>query len=294
MKVKKIAPTKSALNKHGLAPSKKRGQNFLVNPRTAETIVKLAEFSPEEKVIEVGVGLGALTLPLARKVHQVIGLELDKGIIRYHQKEQILPENVQLIHGDILEADFSRFAKQIGAELKIIANLPYSISNQFIFKIIENKKYIEQVTVMLQKEVADRLSARPNCKEYGIPTILLGSCAQIIKLMTLKPAEFHPRPKIDSVVLRILFNKKQDDSYRFSHFQKIVRTAFSNRRKTLCNNLASPLIFSEQASTTRVDLKKLAAEVINRAGLHPGIRAEALSIEDFQRLTKTFEEYRFG
>ena len=288
--MKKNASTKSTLNRYGLAPSKKRGQNFLVNPRTAETIVELADLSPQDKVIEVGVGLGALTLPLAHKVHQVIGLELDKGLIRYHQREQILPENVQLIHGDIIEADFSRLAKQIGAELKIIANLPYSISNQFIFKIIENKSYITQVIVMLQKEVADRLAARPNCKEYGIPTILLGSCAQIVKLMTLKPAEFHPRPKIDSVVLRISFDKEGDDSYRYSHFQKIVRTAFRNRRKTLCNNLASPVIFSKQAPATRTDLKKQATVLIIDAGLDPGIRAEALSIQDFQKLTKAFED----
>lgn len=288
--MKKNASTKSTLNRHGLAPSKKRGQNFLVNPRTAETIVELADLSPQDKVIEVGVGLGALTLPLAHKVHQVIGLELDKGIIRYHKREQILPDNVLLIHGDILKIDFSRFAKQIGDELKIIANLPYSISNQFIFKIIENKSYITQVVVMLQKEVADRLAARPDCKEYGIPTILLGSCAQIIKLMTLKPAEFHPRPKIDSVVLRISFDKEQDDSYRYSHFQKIVRTAFSNRRKMLVNNLASAVIFPKQASATRVELKKQATALIIDAGLHPGMRAEALSIKDFQKLTKTFEE----
>lgn len=288
--MKKNASTKSTLNRYGLAPSKKRGQNFLVNPRTAETIVELADLSPQDKVLEVGVGLGALTLPLAHKVHQVIGLELDNGLIRYHEREQILPKNVSLIHGDILKADFSRIAKQIGAELKIIANLPYSISNQFIFKIIENKSYITQVIVMLQKEVADRLAARPNCKEYGIPTILLGSCAQIVKLMTLKPAEFHPRPKIDSVVLRISFAREHDDSYRYSHFQKLVRTAFSNRRKTLCNNLASPVIFSKQASATRVDLKKQATALIIEAGLHPGIRAEALSIQDFQKLTKTFED----
>jgi len=289
--VKKNLSAKSTLNRHGLAPSKKRGQNFLVNPRTAEMIVELAGYSVKEKVIEVGVGLGALTLPLAHRVHQVIGLEVDKGMIRYHQTEQILPDNVQLIHGDILAADFSQFYKQIGAQVKLIANLPYAISNQFIFKIIENKKYIDQVTVMLQKEVADRLSARPDCKEYGIPTILLGSCAQIIKLMTLKPAEFYPRPKIDSVVLRITFDKKQDDSYNYTHFQKIVRTAFNNRRKTLCNNLASPVIFTEHVSATKAELKKQAAALINDAGLQPGIRAEALSIDDFQKLTKAFAKF---
>lgn len=285
--------TKSLLARYGLAPSKTRGQNFLVNSSTAERIVLSARFDPDDCIIEVGVGLGALTLPLAQHVSKVIGIEVDSGIIRYHEKEKTLPANVSLLHADVLQTDLGHLAEKLGTRLNIIANLPYSISNPFIFKLIDNRMHVEQVVVMLQKEVCDRLGAAPGTKDYGIPTVLLGSCATVEKLMIVKPAEFHPRPKIDSQVMRIVFDENSPETCGFNSLQKIVRASFHNRRKTLLNNLVSSSWIRENPAENKQDRKESVKETIRGAGLLPQMRAEVISIAQFQHLGATFEKAGF-
>ncbi|THB71490.1 MAG: ribosomal RNA small subunit methyltransferase A [Desulfobulbaceae bacterium] len=274
---------KDQLNKHGLAPSKKFGQNFLVNPGTARRIVSLGQFSAQDTVMEVGVGMGALTSIIAEQVNQVIGIEIDRGIIRYHQNEKTLPSNVKLVHEDILKLDFKKYFEQTGGELKIIANLPYSISNPFIFKVLDNHHLVSRVTVMLQKEVADRLTATPGSKEYGIPTVLLNAKAQVTPLLKIKPAEFHPRPKVDSQVIDIQF-LHASFPVPFDYFKKVVRHGFANRRKTLLNNLLSAQLFA-------VDQEKRAVRIrleneLNKVKLKPTIRAESLTIAQFIELSQ--------
>jgi len=130
-----MSTTKESLRSYKLAPSKKFGQNFLVNENTANRIVFAGQVQPEDTIVEVGVGLGALTTPLAKQVHHVFGIEIDSGIIRYHEQEGDLPQNVTLIHQDILKTDFEALYSRIGSKLKFMANLPYSISNPFLFKL---------------------------------------------------------------------------------------------------------------------------------------------------------------
>jgi len=289
----KITKTKESLRTHKLAPSKKFGQNFLVNENTAKRIVHAGQVKPEDTIIEVGVGLGALTTPLAKQVHHVIGIEIDSGIIRYHEQECDLPENMTLIHQDILKTDFKALYNRIGSKLKFMANLPYSISNPFLFKLIDNHHLIEWATIMLQKEVADRLMAYPGVKQYGIPTVLLRSCSIVEKLMTLKPAEFHPRPKIDSVVVRIVFSPpaphlKNLPEYNYEILQTIVRASFGQRRKTLFNTLSSCRIFSEFLHDKN-DIRSATRESITNAGIQPEIRGESLNLEQFVSLAISFE-----
>ena len=285
--------TRSSLEKHQLTPKKRFGQNFLVHTGTAEAIVHAGRIDADDIIMEVGVGLGALTRPLARAARQVIGLEIDSGLIRYHQEEKDLPENVTLIHQDVLKADFHTLFGQCQGPIKIMANLPYSISNPFLFKLIENQEQMAWATIMLQKEVADRLTAQPGTKQYGVPTVLLSACATVTRLMTLKPAEFHPRPKIDSVVVRIDFNKQTEristlPPYDHELLHRVVRGAFSQRRKTLLNTLSSsrllPLIAEEEKAT----IKQLTESAIRQAGIAPTARAEDLALEDFVRLTLAF------
>jgi len=282
--------TKKTLANHGLAPSKSRGQNFLVNRQTAESIVSAAAFSPDDHIVEVGVGLGALTIPLARSVTRVLGIEIDSGIIRYHQKENSLPENVDLCHEDILKTDLTSIADQLKRPLKIIANLPYSISNPFLFKMIENRSLVDQVVVMLQKEVCERLTASPGTKEYGIPTVLLSSCATISKLLSVKASEFHPKPKIDSQVIRIDFLKDEPQTCSFASLQKLVRSSFKNRRKTLLNNLQSAGLFKTSLPVNKALVKDELRKMIQRAGLEPTMRAERITVLEFQHLAAIFEE----
>lgn len=283
--------TYTALKENKLAPKKKFGQNFLVNRNTAAAIVAAGKVTEHDTVIEVGVGLGALTIPLAQAAHRVIGYEIDSGIIRYHHQENDLPDNVTLVHQDILKADFDEIAFTYRAPLKFLANLPYSISNPFIFKLIDNHSLLHTATVMLQKEVGDRLLAKPNSKNYGVPTVMLNSCARVKKIMTLKPEEFHPRPKIDSVVVTIDFSEnriedsKKDLEYDFDLLKKIVRTSFNQRRKTLQNSLAGANLFSVISGTDNAQNKALTIQAIETANLSPQIRPENLTVGDFISLS---------
>jgi len=289
--------TRSALQQHHLAPKKKFGQNFLVHRHTAEAIVRAGEIGPDDVVVEVGVGLAALTLPLATTARRVVGIEIDSGIIRFHEQEQDLPDNVTLLHQDILKADFDELERQCGGRLKIMANLPYSISNPFIFKLIDNRRHVEKATIMLQKEVADRLLAGPGSKDYGIPSVLLQHCARVRKMMTLGPAEFHPQPKIDSVVIQISFHLQQDRSQALSPeeaelFTRIVRAAFSQRRKTILNTLTSASFFP--GLPDRNEVKKMTEDSIIAAGLSPQVRPETLPIAAFEDLSRSFHRCLAG
>jgi 16S rRNA (adenine1518-N6/adenine1519-N6)-dimethyltransferase len=277
--------TKKFLKRQGLAPHKKLGQNFLVHERTPKRIVDLAGLQPEDRVIEVGVGLGALTRPLAAAAAKVIGLEADSGIIRLHQEQRDLPANVELVHADVLKVDFASLIGP-GERLKIVANLPYSISTPFLFRLIDHAHLMDFAVIMLQKEVARRLMAGPNSKEYGAPTVLLASCAEIRSLLAVNPAEFHPRPKVDSLVVRIGFHPQPArvqalGDFDRKLFSRIVHAAFGQRRKTLLNGLDG---------ATRIPDKKMLAEVIESAGIAPSTRAETLELEQFVHLTRIIDK----
>lgn len=278
--------TRNLLRQQGLAPKKKLGQNFLVHKHTAERIVELATVDKDDVILEVGVGLGALTEPLARAAKTVIGIETDSGIISMHEQQQDLPGNVQLRHQDILRADFHELAREAGGRLKIVANLPYSISTPFLFKLFLHADIMEYAVIMLQKEVADRLLAQTGTKEYGVPTVLLASCSEIKMLMRIKPEEFHPRPKVDSAVVRLTFFPVPDrvlhlEAVNRSLLRKVVTAAFGQRRKTLVNALFSGSFVPEKPQLSRI---------IESCGLEPSIRAERLTIEYFIRLTNALEK----
>lgn len=281
--------THETLKGNRLAPKKRFGQNFLVHKQTAEAIVRAGKVCASDIILEVGVGLGALTLPLAAMAQHVFGYEIDSGIIRFHEEEGDLPDNVTLVHQDILTADFPEIAKQCGGSLKILANLPYSISNPFIFKLIDNASLISTATIMLQKEVADRLMARPNTKDYGVPTVLLASCASVHKLMTLKPGEFHPRPKVDSVVVTLDFSRSskrtvENSAYDFTLLRQLVRTTFNQRRKTILNTLSGAGLFHNRAKLDKTVNKELTLLAIKEANLLPNARPETLTVSDFINL----------
>lgn len=288
--------TKTTLAEHQLAPKKRFGQNFLVHQKTAQAIASSGNIDKSDTIVEVGVGLGALTMPLANLANSVIGLEIDSGIVRYHEENGTLPDNVTLIHDDVLKVDFHALAQDCGGKLKIMANLPYSISNPFVFKLIENYSCIDWVVVMLQKEMAERLMAKPSTKAYGIPTVLVGAHASVKKLMRLKPEEFHPRPKIDSLVVRIDFSQHSSHHSKLPHyntglFQQVVRSAFAQRRKTLENNLANGNFFGKG---DKREEKRAVLKVIEDSGLNPQNRAENLTIADFAMLTVSMERFQQG
>ena len=279
---------KDILKERNLAPSKKLGQNFLIHKHTPALIVERAGIGSEETVVELGVGLGSLTIPLAARVKKVIGLELDSGIIKWHREGGNLPQNVELLHQDLLKADFVELANRCAGKLKIMANLPYSISNPLLFKLIDNQPVVGWATLMLQKEVAQRLTAAVGSKEYGILSVLLGACASVETLLTVGPEQFHPRPKVDSQVVKIVFDPvparvQALPAHDSTLLRKLVKGAFQQRRKTLLNSLSA---------TALSDCgKSMVADILVRAGIDPKIRAERLRVEDFVRLANTVSEH---
>ena len=278
---------KDILQQQKLAPKKRFGQNFLINRNISEKIVKLADIHADDTIIELGVGFGALTGYLAKTCKKVIGLEIDSGIIRYHREEGSLPGNVTLMHQDILRVDFAKLAEESGGRIKIIANLPYSISNPLLFKLTEHKDKMEWAVLMLQKEVAQRLTAGIGTKEYGILTVRMAACGSVKKLLNLGPQHFHPRPKVDSQVVRITFFPRPDRAaalpqYDQELFKKIIDAAFQQRRKTLINALSSANLPGADKKTIESALEKL--------GLDRRIRGERLSVEEFVALTKILHQ----
>ncbi len=280
--------TRAVLRQRSLAPKKRLGQNFLVHRHTAERIVQAAGFTSSDQVLEVGVGLGALTRPLAAVAKMVVGLEKDRGIIRMHEEEQDLPDNVVLIHGDILKVDWQELAAKTGGRLQIIANLPYSISSPFLFRLLHYRHLVESAVLMLQKEVGLRLLAESGTKEYGALTVLMQSFARIEPLLQIKAGEFYPRPKVDSMVIRLTVHPvpervQQLGSFDRQLFRTIVNRAFGQRRKTLLNAIGGLDIFPDKAA---------ARHTIVAAGIAPTVRAEQLDIMDFIRLANTFAASR--
>ncbi len=270
------------LQSRGLAPHKYLGQNFLVQTHIAERIVSLADLKADDTVLEVGVGLGALTRPLAAAAGRVIGIETDAGIIRLHEEQHSLPANVRLVHADILEVDLAALAPA-GKRFTIVANLPYSISTPFLFLLMEQRHLVHAAVLMLQKEFARRLAAEPGRREYGAPSVLLAACAEVKPVLAVGPEAFHPRPRVDSLVLRLRFEpepKRLAPLGPFDRplFTRLVRAAFGQRRKTLLNGLR-PLITE----------KKVLEHALQKAGIAAQARAESLSLEDFIRLTQNLQ-----
>lgn len=276
---------KHTLKEWELAPKKRFGQNFLIHSHSASRIVAAAAITGEDTILEIGVGFGALTGPLAARAKEIIGLEIDAGIIRWHETEGRLPENVSLIHQDVLKFDFRRLAAELGKKLKIVANLPYSISNPFLFKLLENHDVVEWSVLMLQKEVGERLLAPKGCKAYGVLSILVKACADVTPLLKLGPAHFHPRPKVDSLVLRIRFDPVPDfvkglPRHNKKLLRKLVNAAFQQRRKTLLNALSSKNLFGLDRQETK--------QLLEKKGISPLTRGEELSVEEFVRLAVAF------
>lgn len=274
---------KEILKRNRLAPQKSLGQNFLANDQVATRIVEDACVTANDTIIELGVGFGSLTIPLAARAARVIGLEIDAGIVNWHAEQNLLPPNVDLRHQDLLEADFRALAEETAAPLKIVANLPYSVSSPLLFKLLDNVDVLDWAVLMLQKEVADRLTAARGTKDYGILTVLFAPLAVVERLLLVAPGNFHPKPKVDSTVIRILFNKTRPfdlPSSRWPTFKKIVKGAFQQRRKTLLNALTASGMFPDGKDQVR--------SLLNEAGLDPLKRAENLSASEYMELTRLY------
>ncbi|MDD5153803.1 MAG: 16S rRNA (adenine(1518)-N(6)/adenine(1519)-N(6))-dimethyltransferase RsmA [Desulfovibrionales bacterium] len=262
------------LKKYDIRPSKSRGQNFLINPDIARAIIEKAGFGAEDIVIEVGLGLGILTLPLAAKVKKLISFEVDPRLIAIVKEEYTLPSTLEIVHQDILKVDFQALERKYRQKLKIIGNLPYYISSPILFKIWECRSSFKNAFVMLQKEVAERIVAPPGSKTYGILAVFFNYCATIEKVLRAPAAQFYPRPEVDSMVLGFHLRPPEVIAEDESLFKKIVKSAFQKRRKTLQNALAHPGFPPE-----------LIRSVLGTLNIDGQRRAETLGVNDFVQIS---------
>lgn len=260
-------------------PKKRLGQHFLVDREVIQKIITLAEFQPGDQVLEVGPGQGALTLPLARSVGHVVAVEKDSSLANFLEKRlaQTGCRNVTIINCDILSFDFHDLALTSGTKSQVIGNLPYNISSPFLEKLIVNQGLFSRAVLMLQLEVAERLTASPGGKTFGALSLLIQYHAYTRKLLGVSKKAFYPRPKVDSMVLELNFERPcprpdlaEDD------FRKVVKCAFSQRRKTILNAL--------KGLDPDRDREELLA-ALKTCGIDPKARAESLGMDDFLSLT---------
>ena len=267
-----------------LRPKKYMGQNFLSDPSTAETIISRAHLSSEDVVLEIGAGLGALTIVLARVVKRVYAVEKDHQLIELLKTELLANRisNCEVIVKNILEMDLHAISDTTGSKITVIGNLPYGISSQILIKLIQSRSAIERTVLMFQKELAQRIAAQPGGRDYGRITAMLRYCADIRILADIKSSVFFPPPKIDSTVIEARFKSTavygpHDEAMLFA----VIKAAFGNRRKTLKNALA--------ASGLGIDAHG-ALEALKSAGIDPSRRAETLKPAEFVSLEISLRE----
>lgn len=274
--------TKFILKKYGITANKSLGQNFLINDEVIENIVLGAEVNKEDLIIEIGPGLGTLTRELLEKAGKVICVEIDPNMVRVLEDRFKMYSNFELINEDILKVDLNKIIEKNLKELnlsraKVVANLPYYITTPIIMKLLEEKINIETITVMIQKEVAERIIAMPGTKLSGAITYSVYYYSEASKILEVMPDSFIPEPNVHSEVINLKLRKQPpistaDEKLMF----KIIKQAFMQRRKTLINAVSN-------SSTTYS--KNDIIEVLEKLNIPNNIRGEALSLEDYAKIS---------
>ena len=268
-------------SKH-IKPLKSLGQNFLIDEEVIAEIVNGSGVEEDSLVVEIGPGEGALTEYLAEMAGHVVAVDLDERMIKLLKVKLFGYDNVELIHGDILELDLSKLIEERLSEynltnVRIVGNLPYYITTPIIMKLLKMRTATDSITVMMQKEVGDRILAGPGSKQIGVITYSVQYYADVSKVIDVGRESFYPSPKVDSVVLRLDIRKNpavtvSDEDFFF----KTIKAGFMMRRKTLLNSLTSLDGFS----------KPVIEEALNNANIEANRRAESLSMEEFARLSE--------
>ncbi len=276
------------LQSRDLKARKHLGQNFLTSAAIAEAIVAKAAIGPQDMVLEIGAGLGALTVPAARQAGSVLAVDKDPRIFDLLRNELAAAglTNVALIEADFLKLPLARHFTTEGRPAIVIGNLPYNISSQVLIRLIENRGYFRRAVLMLQKEMAARLMAAPNSRDYGRLSVMLQYCADLRKVIEVDPVQFFPRPQISSVVIEVLFRTRLEIPAASEPLLfQVVKAAFGQRRKTLRNALRGSFL-------------NLAADTVDawlgEVAIAPRRRAETLTVAEFVRLSNWLHRYRAG
>ena len=267
-------------NKYGFRFSKNLGQNFLIDKNVLDQIVAGAEIGPDDLVIEIGPGIGVLTQAAAERAGKVVAVEIDKDLMEVLEFTLFDLDNVKVVNGNILKTDIRALIEEEKGGLrhvKIIGNLPYYITTAIIMKLLTDHVGCESITVMMQKEVGDRIMARPGSREYGAISAAVQYYSIVDRVADVSKDSFMPRPKVDSCVLRMdILDTPAAAPEDEAHFFSVIRAAFGQRRKTLLNSLGS-------TGAPRDVL----AKALDDAGIERSRRAETLSLDEFARLSDT-------
>jgi 16S rRNA (adenine1518-N6/adenine1519-N6)-dimethyltransferase len=276
-----MASIKKELEAYGLVPRKRWGQHFLIDRNILSKVIRAAGIEETDVVLEVGPGLGVLTLALAKEAKKVITVEIDKKLVEILQEKVADCPNVEIIRKDIMEVDFNDLIERGGQPLKVVANLPYQISTPLLFRFIESRSVFASLTLMLQKEVAERMTATPGGKDYGPLSIFTQIVSDFSIQFLVKPSAFFPPPKVDSAVIHMVWKERpMPEVEDIEWFKRVVRGSFGYRRKTLMNALKhSGLSLTEEGS-----------ERMKRIGIDPQRRPETLSIQEYVRLADVLKE----
>ncbi len=274
-----ISYVKGILSKHGFTFSKALGQNFLINPGVCPKMAQMCGCSEDVGVIEIGPGAGVLTNELAKNSHKVVAIELDTRLLPVLEETLGDHRNVKIINGDAMKLDLRQLIKDEFGDGRVVvcANLPYYITSPIIMRILEQRLPIEALTVMVQKEAADRICAAPGTRESGAISAAVHYYSDPEMLFKVSKGSFLPAPKVDSAVIRLnISGRTSVDVCDEKLFFRVVRAAFSQRRKTLPNSLASGLSMPKQEIS----------EILTRAGIRLNSRAEEMTMNDLAAITK--------
>ena len=269
---------KEVLERHGFKFSKALGQNFLIDGNIVRKIVSESNITKDDYVLEIGPGMGTLTEELALRAKKVIAVELDKNLLPILDETLGIYDNVEIIHGDILDIDIEKLIEEKceGGPIKVVANLPYYVTTPIIGKLIESDLKLESITVMVQKEVADRMASGPGSKVYGSLSVFVNFYSHPEIVVKVPKTVFIPQPKIDSSVIKLNLKKELPDIDKDKLF-KVVKAGFSKRRKTILNALSS-YGFNIEKDDIR--------QVLESLDISPSERAENLSPEEFIKISK--------
>ncbi|MDE5908722.1 MAG: 16S rRNA (adenine(1518)-N(6)/adenine(1519)-N(6))-dimethyltransferase RsmA [Lachnospiraceae bacterium] len=283
--------TSEIIRKHGFHFQKKFGQNFLIDANILEKIIRAAKITKDDCVIEIGPGIGTMTQYLAEHAREVVAVEIDKNLIPILEDTLSEYDNVTIINDDILKVDIAGLAdkKNGGRPVKIVANLPYYITTPIIMGLFESNVPLSSITIMVQKEVADRMQVGPGTKDYGALSLAVQYYAKPEVIMNVPPACFMPKPGVGSSVIRLTrFTKPPVDVADEKKFFSIIRSAFNQRRKTLANALAnSSAIIREDGKNKKITRDEVCA-ILDQMGLSQTIRGEALTLEEFAKFSNLF------
>ncbi len=278
MELCNLSVIRSLMNEAGITFRKEFGQNFLINRIIPEDIADNCTDNPDSMILEIGPGIGCLTQELAIRYHNVVAVEIDRGLIPILEKTLAEYDNITVINEDIMKIDLASLIEKYsgGRPVSVCANLPYYITTPILMYLLESGVKFSSITVMIQNEVASRLVAKPGSSDYGAITAVLGYYGSVRKLFKVSAGSFTPAPKVDSAVVRIdLYKEPVFRPKNEKLFRNLIKFAFEMRRKTLVNAISAKLPYS----------KEQIVDALSKMGLSETVRGERLSTEQFVTLS---------